>query len=101
MDSQAPKISIPFTKQEWTVIFNLITRGREYPLGTALIVLPIVAEIEKVVAVDTNIEKPEQIQAPVATAEVPEATPDQRKKLGLPATNHVLTPKEFADKGNK
>lgn len=50
-------ISLTMTRQQWTVVFNLIVGG-SYKYGVIHFLKPIVDIIEPVVVVDTNIEEP-------------------------------------------
>ena len=45
--------TLTFTKRQWIIIFNTLVKP-EYPLGAARIILPIVDQIEPVVAASSD-----------------------------------------------
>ena len=46
-------IALGFTKQEWTIIFNVLIRS-QYNIADAMLVRPIVSVIEPLVVVDSS-----------------------------------------------
>lgn len=60
-------LKLLLTRRQWTVIFNILV-NREYRLGDASIVLPIIDALRPIVAFDTNIKPKEAPKdAPIIT----------------------------------